>query len=283
MQVLEGHLDAQGLRFAIVVSRFNEALTARLESGAVDCLQRHGAEDDQITIVRVPGAWEIPLIADNTICTPALQLPTTLGADIVVHSTTKYICGNASSLGGIICGSREVVEGIREGCMRYLGPAMSPFTAWLNLNGLETLVSRYQVQAVRAAYLILYDRSLAEDVVQAAFVKAAQRIHQFNDGRPFGPWFSRIVVNDALKLTKKQERSVSLDEHLDDSTVRLAKWLADPDPNPEQLVEQKETRQVILKAIQSLLSFNWRWLIRMVTLFLSRYMSASSWILKANR
>jgi RNA polymerase sigma-70 factor (ECF subfamily) len=104
-----------------------------------------------------------------------------------------------------------------------------------DLNGLETLVSRYQVQAVRAAYLILYDRSLAEDVAQTAFVKAAQRIHQFNDGRPFGPWFSRIVVNDTLKLAKKQERSVSLDEHLDDSTVQLAKWLADPDPNPEQL------------------------------------------------
>jgi 6,7-dimethyl-8-ribityllumazine synthase len=63
MQVLEGHLDAQGLRFAIVVSRFNEALTSRLESGALDCLQRHGADDDQITIVRVPGAWEIPLVA----------------------------------------------------------------------------------------------------------------------------------------------------------------------------------------------------------------------------
>jgi RNA polymerase sigma-70 factor (ECF subfamily) len=121
-----------------------------------------------------------------------------------------------------------------------------------NLNGLEILVSRYQVQAVRAAYLILYDRSLAEDVVQTAFVKAAQRIHQFDDGRPFGPWFSRIVVNDALKLAKKQERSVSLDEQLDGSTVQLTKWLADPDPNPEQLLEHKETRQVILKAIQSL-------------------------------
>ena len=95
-----------------------------------------------------------------------------------------------------------------------------------DLNGLETLVSRYQVRAVRAAYLILYDRSLAEDVVQTAFVKAAQRIHQFDDGRPFGPWFSRIVVNDALKLATKQERSISLDEHLDDSTVQLAKWLA---------------------------------------------------------
>jgi RNA polymerase sigma-70 factor (ECF subfamily) len=121
-----------------------------------------------------------------------------------------------------------------------------------DLNGLEPLVSRYQVQAVHAAYLILYDRSLAEDVVQTAFVKAAQRIHQFDDGRPFGAWFARIVVNDALKLAKKQARMVSLDEPLEESTVQLAKWIADPAPNPEQLVEQKETRQFILKAIHSL-------------------------------
>ncbi len=86
----------------------------------------------------------LPLVADNTICTPALQLPTTHGADIVVHSTTKYICGNASSLGGIICGPAEFVEGIRQGCQRYLGPAMSPFNAWLNLNGLETLSLRME-------------------------------------------------------------------------------------------------------------------------------------------
>jgi len=63
MRTIEGRLDAEGLRFALVVSRFNEALTARLESGAVDCLLRHGAGDDDITVVRVPGAWEIPLVA----------------------------------------------------------------------------------------------------------------------------------------------------------------------------------------------------------------------------
>lgn len=121
-----------------------------------------------------------------------------------------------------------------------------------DLDGLETLVNRYQVQAVRAAYLILYDRSLAEDVVQSAFVRIVQRIDQFEEGRPFGPWFYRIVVNDALKLAHKRERNLSLDEHLDDSTALLAKWLTDPDPNPEQVVEQNETRRVILKAIQSL-------------------------------
>ncbi len=121
-----------------------------------------------------------------------------------------------------------------------------------DLNGLETLVGRYQVRAVHAAYLILFDRMLAEEVVQAAFVKAAQRIHQYDDRRPFGPWFSRIVVNDALKLAKKQDRTVSLDEQLDESAIKVANWLVDPNPGPEQLLEQKEVLQVILRAIQSL-------------------------------
>jgi len=121
-----------------------------------------------------------------------------------------------------------------------------------DLDGLEFLVLKYQAQAVQAAYLILYDRSLAKDVVQSAFIKVAECIHQFQDDRPFAPWFFRIVVNDALKLTKKQKRNLSLEEQLDEPTVQLAKWFADPDPNPEQLMEQKETRQVILKAIQSL-------------------------------
>ena len=121
-----------------------------------------------------------------------------------------------------------------------------------DLDGLETLVSRYQAQAVHAAYLIVHDRSLAEDVVQTAFIRVAERIHQFDNERPFAPWFFRIVVNDALKLARKQKRDVSLEEQLDEPTAQLAKWLADPDPQPEQLVEQKETRHIILKAISSL-------------------------------
>jgi RNA polymerase sigma-70 factor (ECF subfamily) len=121
-----------------------------------------------------------------------------------------------------------------------------------DLNGLESLVRVYQAQAVHAAYLILLDRSLAEDVVQTAFIKVAERIHQFDDERPFPPWFYRIVVNDALKLANKHNRDVSLEEQLDEPTSRLAKSLADPDPQPELLVEQMETRQIILDAIRSL-------------------------------
>ncbi|HEX7501979.1 MAG TPA: aminotransferase class I/II-fold pyridoxal phosphate-dependent enzyme [Acidobacteriota bacterium] len=96
------------------------------------------------------GKHRLPLVVDNTIATPALQNPIDLGASVVVHSTTKYICGNGSSLGGIICASRERIEGIRQGAIRYLGPAMSPFNAWLSLLGLETLGLRMERHCINA-------------------------------------------------------------------------------------------------------------------------------------
>jgi RNA polymerase sigma-70 factor (ECF subfamily) len=120
-----------------------------------------------------------------------------------------------------------------------------------DLNGLETLVNRYQAQAVHAAYLVTYDRTLAEDVAQSAFVKVAERIHQFDEERPFPPWFFRIVINDALKLVKRMKRNVPLEE-MDEDTAHLAALLADPAPQPEQTLEEKQIRESILKAIQSL-------------------------------
>jgi RNA polymerase sigma-70 factor, ECF subfamily len=121
-----------------------------------------------------------------------------------------------------------------------------------DLNGLEFLVNRYQVRAVHAAYLIVYDRALAEDVAQTAFVKIAERVHQFDEKRPFAPWFFRIVVNDAIKVARKQKRTVSLEEQLDESAAQLAKWLTDPALQPEQVLEHKEAHQKILRAIQNL-------------------------------
>ena len=108
-----------------------------------------------------------------------------------------------------------------------------------DLAGLESLVSRYQVQAVHAAYLIVFDRALAEDVVHSAFVKVVERIHQFDEQRPFAPWFFRIVANDALKAAKKQKRIISLEEQADEPTAQLARWLVDPGSHPEQLLEEK--------------------------------------------
>lgn len=119
-------------------------------------------------------------------------------------------------------------------------------------NALESLVNRYQVQAVHAAYLVVYDRALAEDIAQTAFVKVAERIQQFDEERPFAPWFFRIVLNDAIKAVRRQNQTISLDEQPDASTARLAAWLADPMHGPEQLVEESETRHHILQAIEML-------------------------------
>jgi O-acetylhomoserine/O-acetylserine sulfhydrylase-like pyridoxal-dependent enzyme len=97
---------------------------------------------------------KIPLVVDNTICTPALQRPIEMGADVVVHSTTKYIAGNASALGGIIIGSKRLVEeGIRQGPIRYLGPSMAPMNAWLFLLGLEHLSLRMERHCSNATAL----------------------------------------------------------------------------------------------------------------------------------
>jgi RNA polymerase sigma-70 factor (ECF subfamily) len=78
------------------------------------------------------------------------------------------------------------------------------------------------------------------------------RIHQFDEERPFGPWFFRIIVNDAIKAAKKQKRVTSLEEQLDEPAADLAEWLTDPALKPEPLMEQKEMRESILKAMQRL-------------------------------
>jgi 6,7-dimethyl-8-ribityllumazine synthase len=80
VQIVEGMLEASGLRFALVVSRFNEAITSRLQDGAVDCLLRHGAEEENITVFRVPGAWEIPLLAHRLAHTGEMDAIVGLGA-----------------------------------------------------------------------------------------------------------------------------------------------------------------------------------------------------------
>jgi RNA polymerase sigma-70 factor (ECF subfamily) len=121
-----------------------------------------------------------------------------------------------------------------------------------NLDGLEALIGRYQVQAIHAAQLIVRDPPLAEEVVQTAFIRIAEKIHQFDEDRPFGPWFLRIVVNDALKAAQRQKRSVPLEEEPDDDASRLAHWLVDPQPQPEKLLEIKESSQVIRLALNRL-------------------------------
>ena len=88
-----------------------------------------------------------------------------------------------------------------------------------DIGGLEFLVDRYQVKAVRTAYLITRDLGLAEDVVQDAFLQAYHAIRGFNAARPFEPWFLRSVVNASIKLMKKSERIVQFGDETDESVL----------------------------------------------------------------
>jgi cystathionine beta-lyase/cystathionine gamma-synthase len=86
----------------------------------------------------------IPLVVDSTFATPVLQKPLELGADLVLHGLTKYLCGHGDALGGIVVGARDEIHRIREGMLIHLGGAMSPFNAWLINRGLATLSIRMQ-------------------------------------------------------------------------------------------------------------------------------------------
>ncbi|AFT70896.1 O-succinylhomoserine sulfhydrylase protein [Alloalcanivorax dieselolei B5] len=86
------------------------------------------------------------LIVDNCFCTPALQKPLALGADLVIHSATKYLDGQGRCLGGAVVGPAKLVDEVH-GFVRSAGPSMSPFNAWVFLKGLETLGIRMEAHS----------------------------------------------------------------------------------------------------------------------------------------
>ena len=90
------------------------------------------------------------LVVDNCFCTPALQRPLSLGADIVIHSATKYLDGQGRCVGGAVVGSEELVGKEVFGVIRTCGPTMSPFNAWVFLKGLETLRIRMEAHSKNA-------------------------------------------------------------------------------------------------------------------------------------
>ncbi len=93
------------------------------------------------------------LVVDNCFCTPALQQPIALGADIVIHSATKYIDGQGRCMGGAVCGTQDIVGDSVFGFLRTAGPTMSAFNAWVFLKGLETLQLRMQAHSNNALAL----------------------------------------------------------------------------------------------------------------------------------
>ncbi|NMQ20096.1 O-succinylhomoserine sulfhydrylase [Candidatus Competibacter phosphatis] len=93
------------------------------------------------------------LVVDNCFCTPALQQPFPLGADLVIHSATKYLDGQGRCVGGAVVGDRQRVGVDIYGFLRTAGPTLSPFNAWVFLKGLETLSLRMRAHSESALHL----------------------------------------------------------------------------------------------------------------------------------
>jgi O-succinylhomoserine sulfhydrylase len=101
-------------------------------------------------VAKAAGAW---LAVDNCFCSPALQRPIEYGADLVIHSGTKYLDGQGRVIAGAVCGPEALINDRFVPVMRSAGMALSPFNAWVVLKGLETLAIRMEAQGARALQL----------------------------------------------------------------------------------------------------------------------------------
>ena len=121
-----------------------------------------------------------------------------------------------------------------------------------DIQGLETLVKGYQIQALRAAYLVTQDHSLAEDIVQSAFINLQAKIHQFDPTRPFRPWFLRSVVNAAINAARRRQRLVPFEDATKGEREKALEWLNGANPEPEEALEAAQLRQEVWNALEQL-------------------------------
>ena len=165
---------AQHLRqYGIVVQQLPRQVRRRDELRAADGLRRLGKTirpNTKLLFLETPSnpTMEIAdiarlaklahskgclLVVDNVFCTPALQRPLEFGADIAVHSATKYLDGQGRCVGGAVVGNKELVGKEVYGFLRTCGPSLSPFNAWVFLKGLETLSLRMKAHSASALVL----------------------------------------------------------------------------------------------------------------------------------
>ena len=120
---------------------------------------------DIAAVAEVATARGIPVLVDNTFCTPYLQTPLELGASIVLHSATKYIGGHGDTVAGILVGKADWIMSARMEILRDVGGCISPFNAWLLLRGLKTLpvrMDRHMENAMEVAQFLSYHPKVTE-------------------------------------------------------------------------------------------------------------------------
>jgi O-succinylhomoserine sulfhydrylase len=131
------------------------------------------------------------LVVDNCLCTPILQRPISLGADIVIHSATKYIDGQGRCMGGAVCGTEAIVGDAVFGFLRTAGPTMSAFNAWVFLKGLETLKVRMVQHCANALALAQWLEQ--QDNVKRVYYPGLQSHPQHELAKTQQSYFGGIV------------------------------------------------------------------------------------------
>lgn len=118
-----------------------------------------------------------------------------------------------------------------------------------DIGGLEQLVLRYQSKAIRAAFLIVHDEPLAEDVVQDTFLAIYRHVRSFDECRPFEPWFMRSVCHNAIKAAQHQARHLPIET---DDGESLFDQLTELENSPEAQAEIAELQHKVWSALQRL-------------------------------
>jgi RNA polymerase sigma-70 factor (ECF subfamily) len=116
-----------------------------------------------------------------------------------------------------------------------------------DISGLETLMGRYQVKAARAAFLITYDKAMAQDIVQETFLRIYQRIRQFDELQPFEPYLIRSIINASLNTVRDNRKFTSLDHNAEE-----LENLLDHAATVETQVEFTQLQHEILDALSKL-------------------------------
>ena len=170
-------------------------------------------------LAAIAKAHNVLLVVDNCFCTPALQLPLKLGADLVIHSATKYLDGQGRCLGGVVLGAKELTDQVLT-FLRTAGPTMSPFNAWVFLKGLETLRLRMDAHSANAMALAewLEAHSAVEKVFYAGLASHPGHQQARKQQRAFGGVLSFSVKGGRAEAWKviDSTRILSLTANLGD-------------------------------------------------------------------
>ncbi len=151
------------------------------------------------------------LAVDNCFCSPALQRPHDFGADLIVHSGTKYLDGQGRVVAGAVCASEAIVEGQFVPVMRSAGMSLSPFNAWVVLKGLETLSIRLHAQSARALELAqwLQQQPQVERVYHPGLASHPQHaLAMAQQGGVGGPVLSFVVKGEGAEVARRHAFAV---------------------------------------------------------------------------